>query len=55
VECVEADNNECSRKGDCVTITVWKKLNEAINSVVDNITLEELVELQKQKSSEYVI
>lgn len=55
VDCVDCENNDCERMGECVTITVWKKLNDAINNVVDNINLEELVEMQKQKSSEYVI
>ena len=55
VDCVDSENNDCTRIEDCVTITVWKKLNDAINGVVDSITLEDLVELQKQKSSEYVI
>ena len=39
----------------CVTVLLWKKLNDAINGVVDNITLADLVEWQMQKANEYVI
>ncbi|MDO5402890.1 MAG: Rrf2 family transcriptional regulator [Eubacteriales bacterium] len=54
VSCVE-DSSECAREGSCVTFLVWKKINDAINSVVDDITLADLVEWQQQKSDNYVI
>ena len=38
-----------------VTVLLWKKLNDAINGVVDNITLADLVDWQMQKANEYVI
>ena len=43
VSCVEDDAVECEREASCVTFIVWKKINDAINEVVDNITLEDLV------------
>lgn len=54
VACVEEDN-PCEKMQDCATILVWKKMNEAINQVVDNITLEDLMEYEMQKVGEYVI
>ena len=39
----------------CVTVLLCKKLNDAINGVVDNITLADLVDWQMQKANEYVI
>lgn len=48
VACVE-DDTECCRIDDCVTVEVWKRLNTAINNVVDNITLADLVDWQMQK------
>ena len=54
VDCVE-DGADCGREDHDVTVMLWKKLNDAINSVVDNITLADLVEWQMQKSNEYVI
>ena len=43
------------RADQCVTVLLWKKLNDAINGVVDNITLADLVDWQMQKANEYVI
>ena len=55
VGCVGDDAEECSREDICVTYIVWKKINEAINGVVDNITLADLVEWQQQKNMNYII
>ena len=54
VDCVE-DGTDCGRADQCVTVLLWKKLNDAINGVVDNITLADLVDWQMQKANEYVI
>lgn len=53
VACV--DDEECPRVHDCATIMVWRKLNDAINGVVDQITLADLVDYDLQKVGEYVI
>lgn len=47
VDCLEGGS--CERKDNCVTIEVWEELYEAIRSVVDRITLKDLVERQKNK------
>ena len=54
VDCVEG-GTDCGRADQCVTVLLWKKLNDAINGVVDNITLADLVDWQMQKANEYVI
>lgn len=46
VACMEDDENHCRRSGCCATLMVWNKLGDAINQVVDNITLADLVEEQ---------
>ena len=43
VSCVEEDENVCKRQDNCATYIVWKKINDAVNDVVDNITLADLV------------
>lgn len=43
VACLEEDTEECERCDTCATLAVWKKLYEAINQVVDNITVADLV------------
>jgi DNA-binding IscR family transcriptional regulator len=41
---------------DCVTLEVWTKIEEAVNNVVDNITLADLVKRYQQKhGGDYVI
>lgn len=54
VACVEEENC-CERMQDCATLMVWKKMNDAINEVVDGITLADLVDFEMQKVGEYVI
>ncbi len=46
VACMEDEPNQCSRCETCVTLDVWKQIEDAINSVVDHITLEDLVKKQ---------
>jgi Rrf2 family protein len=46
VDCLEDETNECNRWNTCVTKDVYKELYEAISSVVDHITLQNLVDKQ---------
>lgn len=55
VSCLEFEENDCERQNDCVTLLIWKKLDEAIKGVIDHITLADLVEWQMQKADDYVI
>ena len=55
VECAEDDTFDCDRGNSCVTRMIWKKMNEAINGVVDNITVADLIEWQNAKVDDYVI
>lgn len=56
VACLDDETNECSRSSLCATLDVWVKLNDAINNVVDNITLADLVDKQNSLSgNNYVI
>jgi Rrf2 family protein len=56
VACLDDKTNECNRSGECATLEVWKRLNDAINNVVDNITLADLVDWQMQKiNGTYII
>lgn len=54
VACIE-EAEQCARYAECATISVWEKLNEAINNVVDHITLADLVEEQRNKQTDFVI
>lgn len=55
VSCVGNDSVECERRQFCVTVKVWEKINDAINDVVDNITLADLVEWQGDLGDQYSI
>lgn len=44
VACLEENADECGRGGACETLQVWKDLYEAINQVVDRVTVADLVE-----------
>jgi Rrf2 family protein len=50
VSCLDGEIADCTRYDNCATLEVWKRLNDAINEVVDNITLSELMEIQTQKN-----
>lgn len=55
VPCVEEGIENCAKAETCVTVTVWRELNDAINSVVDHITLADLVERQNAMADNYSI
>lgn len=57
VACLEHEENTCSRNLECVTLIFWKKLYDAINEVVDQVTLADMQEWQKeiQGKMDYVI
>lgn len=55
VECVEQESASCGRENSCVTKILWTKLNNAVNSVVDHVTLEDLLSWQNAKADDYVI
>lgn len=48
VWCVEEQESVCERKQNCVSVILWKKINHAINDVVDNTTLQDLIDWQKE-------
>lgn len=53
VACLEESTNQCSRSDGCVTLDIWKQLEEAINNVVDRVTLADLVKQQYKKNLEH--
>lgn len=55
VSCLDGEEN-CAFRKDCVTLEVWTKIEAAVNNVVDNITLADLVKRYQQKhGGDYVI
>ena len=55
VDCLSGETNECPRQGDCVTLRLWKEIDEAIRGVIDKYTLADLMEWHQELGSDYVI
>lgn len=55
VECLEYEKNTCPRKATCATVKVWEKIDSAVKDVVDNITLEDLLQWDMDLSDHYSI
>ncbi len=49
VSCLEEDENSCERASACACLTLWMQLKSAIDQVVDQVTLADLIEEQRQK------
>lgn len=49
VACLEEGAPECERCETCETLGVWKELYAAVNQVIDNVTIADLVEKRKKR------
>ncbi len=49
VACLEDGYGECARYDTCETLAVWQQLHQAIESVVDGVTLADLVEQRQRR------
>lgn len=47
VDCVEQPGS-CGQASGCATRLLWQKVNDAVSDVVDQVTLEDLVNWQKK-------
>ena len=48
VACLEHEPLECERKYDCATLPLWQGLYKVINEYLDGITLQDLLDQQKE-------
>jgi len=48
VACMDTDINDCPRQKKCSTLRLWSMLNEAIENVVEHVTLADLVTWQQE-------
>lgn len=49
VSCLEESAPACERCDSCETLEVWKELYAAINQVIDNVTIADLVEKRQKR------
>ena len=55
VECVE-DSSRCSRTADCAAREVWMRVEQAIENVLNSITLQDVADMASgKKQSDYQI
>ena len=57
VSCLDPGSEQCDRYDFCETVFIWQKLLDAINNVIDNVTIRDLVEKHNEHngSDDYVI
>lgn len=56
VECLAENALPCERNGGCATVEIYKRIYDAVNNVIDNTTLQDLVDIETEKNgSSYVI
>jgi len=54
VSCLGADAAPCSRAASCLTLPLWRGLDQVINEYLDGITLADLLQRETQ-GNDYVI
>ena len=55
VACLEDEESGCELQSQCVTLRIWKELDEAMRSVLDKYTLADLMTWQMELGDDYVI
>ena len=55
-DCVGENGTMCANKSTCASFRLWEKLDEAMNGVLEGITLADMLEWQNElRSDQYVI
>lgn len=49
VSCLDQEPIQCERCSECSTLPIWKGLNKVINDYVDNITLQDVLDQQRER------
>jgi len=55
VPCLEAEPNQCERRHSCTTLSVWEGLQEVIETYLDGITLQTILDETNSAGDEYYI
>lgn len=54
VSCLEHEDNECPRAGECKTLFVWEGLHRAIVEYLDGITVQDIID-RTSGADDYII
>lgn len=56
VACLDQDPIQCERSAECSTLPVWQGLAKVINNYLDSITLQDILDMQKERyTNDYMI
>lgn len=50
VACAEQDPIDCERSADCPVLPIWKGLYQVINEYLDSITLQDILDQQRERT-----
>jgi len=50
VECLAENALPCERNERCATVEVYRRIYDAVNDVIDHITVQDLLEIEKEKA-----
>lgn len=55
ITCLENESNLCERCNDCITLPLWEGLYKVITEYLDNVTLQDLLDKQRSRFTDYNI
>ena len=55
VACLDQNSMECEKRTGCATIRLWQMIDDAVSSVVDKVTLQDLLDWSADAADTYVI
>lgn len=55
VECLVENALPCEREGRCATVEVYKRIYEAVNSVIDTTTVQDLLDIEHEKLVDHYV
>lgn len=56
VACLDGESVQCNRSAICPTLPLWQGLSRVINEYLDNVTLQDLLDQQRERyANDYMI
>ena len=55
ISCLEQSPIQCPRAAECITLPMWKGLQDVINNYLNGITLQDLIDKNKAPNGDYYI
>lgn len=52
VACLEGETNLCPKSDECLTLFVWKEIDKAVKNVIDNITIQDIIDRAAESSAD---